>query len=51
VPLSLTTAVQETLTELMRQGKGDLDHSAIVIHTEQGAGIEIRRPQSEGAHH
>jgi 2-hydroxy-3-oxopropionate reductase len=50
VPLPLTSAVQEALTALLEQGKGDLDHSAIVTRTEQAAGIEVRKPRGESAH-
>jgi len=47
VPLPLTSLVQGTLMSLMNEGKGDLDHSAIVTALEKMAGIEIARPDSE----
>ena len=49
VPLPITSLVQQTLMGLMNDGKGDLDHSAIVQSTEQGAGIEVKKPASEAA--
>lgn len=42
VPLPLTSAVQQMLLALMNQGKGDLDHSAIVNLLEQMADVEVR---------
>jgi 2-hydroxy-3-oxopropionate reductase len=42
--LPLTEVVQEMIVSLANQGKGDLDHSAIVMAIEQLAGIEIARP-------
>jgi len=33
----------------MNEGKGDLDHSAIVNYIEHGAGIEIKKPQTARA--
>jgi 2-hydroxy-3-oxopropionate reductase len=44
VGLPLTSAVQQMLMALMNQGKGDLDHSAIVNFIEQMAGIEVKPP-------
>jgi 2-hydroxy-3-oxopropionate reductase len=41
VPLPLTGLVQQMIMALMNQGKGDLDHSAIVNFIEQGAATEI----------
>jgi len=43
VALPLTGLVQEMLMALMNQGKGDLDHSAIVTFIEQMAGVEIKK--------
>jgi 2-hydroxy-3-oxopropionate reductase len=39
VPLPLTSSVQQMLVALMNQGKGDLDHSAIVTFIESLAGL------------
>jgi 2-hydroxy-3-oxopropionate reductase len=44
VPLPLTSAVQQMLMALITEGKGSLDHSAIVTFVERMAGIEITRP-------
>lgn len=44
VALPLTGLVQQMLTALMNQGKGDLDHSAIATFIEQLAGVEIKKP-------
>jgi 2-hydroxy-3-oxopropionate reductase len=44
VGLPLTSTVQQMLMALMNQGKGDLDHSAIVNFIEQMAGIEVKSP-------
>ena len=49
VPLPLTSMVQQMLITLMNEGKGDLDHSAIVNYIERMAGIEIKKPQSASA--
>jgi 2-hydroxy-3-oxopropionate reductase len=43
VPLPLTGLVQQMLMALMNQGKGDLDHSALVTFTEQLAGVEVKK--------
>jgi len=43
VPLPLTSLIQQTLVTLINDGKGDLDHSAIVQFTEQAAKVEIRK--------
>lgn len=43
-PLPLTSLVQQILMTLMNQGKGDLDHSAIVNFIEDLAGIEVEKP-------
>lgn len=42
VSLPLTSAVQQMLMALMNNGKGDLDHSAIVTFIEGMAGIEVQ---------
>jgi 2-hydroxy-3-oxopropionate reductase len=44
VPLPLTSMVQQEVMALMNEGKGDLDHSAIVQFVEQLAGMEIKAP-------
>jgi 2-hydroxy-3-oxopropionate reductase len=44
VGLPLTSTVQQMLMALMNQGKGDLDHSAIVTFIEEMAGIEVKSP-------
>jgi 2-hydroxy-3-oxopropionate reductase len=49
VSLPLTSLVQQTLMALMNEGKGDLDHSAIVTFTERMAGIEVQKPVAAGA--
>jgi 2-hydroxy-3-oxopropionate reductase len=49
VALPLTSSVQQMLMALMNEGKGDLDHSAIVTFIEEMAGIEVKRAQSAGA--
>jgi 2-hydroxy-3-oxopropionate reductase len=49
VPLPLTSMVQQMLITLMNEGKGDLDHSAIVNYIERMAGVEIKKPQSASA--
>ena len=43
VPLPLTSLVQQELVALINEGKGGLDHSAIVQFTEEAAGIEVRK--------
>ena len=42
VGLPLTSLVQQMIMALMNEGKGDLDHSAIVNFIEQMAGIEVK---------
>jgi 2-hydroxy-3-oxopropionate reductase len=42
VALPLTSLVQQMLISLMNEGKGGLDHSAIVTFTERMAGIEVK---------
>jgi 2-hydroxy-3-oxopropionate reductase len=49
VPLPLTSLVQQMLITLMNQGKGDLDHCGIVNYIEQGAGIDVKKPQTASA--
>jgi 2-hydroxy-3-oxopropionate reductase len=44
VSLPLTSAVQNMLIDLMNNGKGDLDHSAIVQVTEQASAVEVKKP-------
>ena len=49
VPLPLTSMVQQMLITLMNEGKGDLDHSAIVNYIEQGAGVDVKKPRTVSA--
>jgi 2-hydroxy-3-oxopropionate reductase len=49
VALPCTSLVQQMLMALMNEGKGKLDHSAIVQFVEQMAGIEIRKSMTTGA--
>ena len=49
VPLPLTSLVQQMLIALMNEGKGDLDHSAIVNYIEQGAGVDVKKPRTVSA--
>jgi len=44
VSLPLTSSIQQILIALMNQGKGDLDHSAIVTFVEEMASIKIEQP-------
>jgi 2-hydroxy-3-oxopropionate reductase len=44
VPLPLTSIVQQMIMSLMNDGKGDLDHSAIVNFIEAGARTEVKKP-------
>lgn len=44
VGLPFTSMVQQILMALMNDGKGDLDHSAIVTFIEQMAQTEVRKP-------
>src|ERR1700682_2710779 len=46
VSLPLTSTVQQMLMALMNDGKGNLDHSAIVMFLEKMAGIEIKKAGS-----
>jgi 2-hydroxy-3-oxopropionate reductase len=43
VPLPLTSLLQQMLMSLMNEGKGDLDHSAIVNFIEDLAQTEVRK--------
>lgn len=43
VGLPITSLVQQMLMALMNDGKGDLDHSAIVNFVEDMAGVEVKR--------
>ena len=43
VPLPLTTLVRQMLMALMNEGKGHLDHSAIVQFVERMAGIKVMK--------
>jgi 2-hydroxy-3-oxopropionate reductase len=45
VSLPITSLVQEMLVALMKDGMGDLDHSAIVRYLEQLAHVEVKRPE------
>jgi 2-hydroxy-3-oxopropionate reductase len=49
VSLPLTSSVQQMLMALMNDGKGNLDHSAIVMFLEKMAGIEIKKAASAKA--
>jgi 2-hydroxy-3-oxopropionate reductase len=49
VSLPLTGAVQNMLMALMNDGKGSLDHSAIVTFVEKMAGVEIKKAASAKA--
>jgi 2-hydroxy-3-oxopropionate reductase len=44
VPLPITSLVQQMVMSLMNDGKGDLDHAAIVNFAEALAGTRIGRP-------
>jgi 2-hydroxy-3-oxopropionate reductase len=44
VALPFTSLAQQILMSLMNEGKGDLDHSAIVTFIERMAGIEVKKP-------
>jgi 2-hydroxy-3-oxopropionate reductase len=41
---ALTSAVQNMLIDLMNNGKGDLDHSAIVQVIEKASAVEVKKP-------
>jgi len=49
VGLPLTSLVQQMLMSLMNEGKGDLDHSAIVTFIEGMAGIEVHKTHAAEA--
>jgi 2-hydroxy-3-oxopropionate reductase len=49
VSLPLTSLVQQMIIALMNEGKGDLDHSAIVTFIEGMAGIEVKKGSAAGA--
>jgi 2-hydroxy-3-oxopropionate reductase len=44
VSLPFTAMAQQILMALMNDGKGDLDHSAIVTFIEDMAGVEVKKP-------
>ena len=44
VALPFTAMAQQILMALMNEGKGDLDHSAIVTFIEGMAGVEVKKP-------
>ena len=46
IPLPLTQAVGGMLADLIEDGKGDLDHSAIVQWLEAVTATEIASPQA-----
>ncbi len=47
-PLPITGLLQQMLISLITNGKGDLDHAAIVQFTESLAGIEVKKPAAAG---
>jgi 2-hydroxy-3-oxopropionate reductase len=49
VSLPFTSLVQQMLVALMNEGRGDLDHSAIVNFIEDMAAIEVRKPSAASA--
>jgi 2-hydroxy-3-oxopropionate reductase len=49
VSLPFTSLAQQMLIALMNDGKGDLDHSAIVTFIEEMAGIEVKKAQAAQA--
>lgn len=49
VGLPLTSLVQQMLIALMNEGKGDLDHAAIVTFIEGLAGVEVKVPAGASA--
>ena len=48
-PLPLTSLVQQMLTALVDNGRGDLDHSALVTYLEDLAHVEVRQPAAPSA--
>lgn len=49
VPLAVTAAVEQLLADLVEQGAGELDHSALVTAIERGAGVELDGASPAGA--
>jgi 2-hydroxy-3-oxopropionate reductase len=49
VSLPFTSLVQQILMSLINEGKGNLDHSAIVNFIEDMAGIEVKKATAAGA--
>jgi 2-hydroxy-3-oxopropionate reductase len=49
VPLPMTSMVQQMLIALINEGKGDLDHSALVNFVEDLAGIETKNAAAQGS--
>jgi 2-hydroxy-3-oxopropionate reductase len=49
VSLPFTSTVQQILMALMNDGKGNLDHSAIVTYIEKMAGAEVKKPAAANA--
>ena len=49
VSLPFTSLVQQMLISLINEGKGDLDHSAIVQFVESMAGIEVKKGKAAQA--
>ncbi len=47
VSLPFTALAQQILMALMNDGKGDLDHSAIVMFVEEMAGIEVKKAAAQ----
>ena len=47
VSLPITSLVQQMLMALMNEGKGDLDHAALVTFVERMAGIEVQKGMSQ----
>jgi 2-hydroxy-3-oxopropionate reductase len=45
VSLPFTSLAQQMLIALMNEGKGNLDHSAIVTFLEHMAGVEVKKPE------
>jgi 2-hydroxy-3-oxopropionate reductase len=45
VSLPFTSLAQQMLIALMNEGKGGLDHSAIVTFIERMAGVEVKKPE------
>jgi len=46
VCLPITALVQQMLSSLIAEGKGDLDHSAIATFVEAASGVEVKAPTS-----